>query len=860
MISRLLWWCAWTLGVSEPRCLNQWLLRLLILPPIAPSKSPPPFDPAKAPDLLGWAATCLGVTQPTNPKLWLLRLFWLPPALSAQPAAIIELAHQLATWTHRLRQAITWLLSPLPWLWRKVSPYLPQIDYAALGERSDRAAGLPIFLSPAMRLALLGGAFCVIAVIVCTPFDWQGQLIFFLLTWCAALWVRHVPGQFVTLLLISISLIATLRYAAWRSVETLHPISSLEWGLGAGLLLAEIYTWVVLILGYIQTAWPLQRPPVPLPADPRRWPTVDIYIPTYNEPLKVVKPTVLAAIGLDWPKDKINIYILDDGKRAEFREFAEEAGIHYMIRPNNSHAKAGNLNHALAKTKGEFIAIFDCDHLPARSFLQLTLGWFLQDPQCAMLQTPHHFFSPDPFERNLNTFRRIPNEGALFYGLVQAGNDFWNATFFCGSCAVLRRGPLQEVGGIAVETVTEDAHTALKMHRLGYNTAYLNIIQAAGLATESLSGHVGQRIRWARGMAQIFRIDNPLFGRGLSLFQRLCYSNAMLHFFYGLPRLVFLTAPLAYLYAEAHIIQASSALIAVYVLPHIVLANLANSRLQGNYRHSFWAEVYESVLAWYIALPTTVALINPKLGKFNVTAKGGLIEQEYFDSAISKPYLTLVALNLVGLVIGVIRLFYWNTDEMGTVLLNLIWTVYNLLILGCAVGVATETRQMRSTHRVITRMTAGLYLPGGFAQQCEILDFSLGGMGIRFDPSVELKLHDRVQIALRHGDQELVVPARIASLRGDVMGVQLEPLSLEQEAQYVQCTFARADAWVDWMKDKQADHPMQGLREIVTLGVHGYVSLFESLSHMLPSRQLLNRLLPTFSKRGRRQKSAGLPN
>ncbi|MBB6092543.1 cellulose synthase/poly-beta-1,6-N-acetylglucosamine synthase-like glycosyltransferase [Povalibacter uvarum] len=175
-----------------------------------------------------------------------------------------------------------------------------------------------------------------------------------------------------------------------------------------------------------------------------------------------------------------------------------------------------------------------------------------------MLQTPHHFFSPDPFERNLGTFKRVPNEGNLFYGLIQDGNDLWNSALFCGSCAVLRRGPLEEVGGIAVETVTEDAHTALKMHRRGYTTAYLREVLAGGLATESLSSHIGQRIRWARGMAQIFRLDNPFLGKGLNFFQRLCYSNAMLHFFSGIPRLVFLTAPLAYLFFEFHIINASA--------------------------------------------------------------------------------------------------------------------------------------------------------------------------------------------------------------------------------------------------------------------------------------------------------------
>ncbi len=135
----------------------------------------------------------------------------------------------------------------------------------------------------------------------------------------------------------------------------------------------------------------------------------------------------------------------------------------------------------------------------------------------------------------------------------------WDATFFCGSCAVIRRGPLDEIGGIAVETVTEDAHTSLRLHRRGYTSAYMRIPQAAGLATESLSAHIGQRIRWARGMVQIFRLDNPLFGKGLKLVQRVCYANAMLHFLSGIPRLIFLTAPLAFLLLHAYIILCTSA-------------------------------------------------------------------------------------------------------------------------------------------------------------------------------------------------------------------------------------------------------------------------------------------------------------
>ena len=399
------------------------------------------------------------------------------------------------------------------------------------------------------------------------------------------------------------------------------------------LLFAETYAFVILFLGYLQTLWPLRRTPVPLPDDPDQWPAIDLLIPTYNEPLSVVKYTALAAMNIDWPADKLNVYILDDGKRDEFRKFAEEAGIGYMTRDDNQHAKAGNINRALARLDSPYVAIFDCDHVPTRSFMQVTLGWFLRDSKLGMLQTPHHFYSPDPFERNLDQFRKIPNEGELFYGIVQDGNDFWNATFFCGSCAVLRRSALDEIGGIAVETVTEDAHTSLRMQMNGWNTAYINIPQAAGLATERLSGHVKQRIRWARGMVQIMRTDNPLFARGLSPAQRLCYFNAMTHFLYALPRLIFLTAPLIYLIFGHVNIPGYWAAILAYAFPHLVLSNIANSRIQGQHRHSFWNEIYETVLAPYIFLPTMLALINPKLGKFHVTAKGGVVNRRFFDRA-----------------------------------------------------------------------------------------------------------------------------------------------------------------------------------------------------------------------------------
>jgi len=680
-----------------------------------------------------------------------------------------------------------------------------------------------------VRLLVGLAAGFLLALAIITPLELREQLVFGVAAFALALWLRRQPGRLASIVLVVFSVTVSLRYMYWRLTSTLGFETPLDMFFGYGLLLAEIYALVVLLLGYVQTAWPLNRRPVPLPKDTSTWPSVDIYIPTYNEPLNVVKQTVFAALTLDWPDDKLQVYVLDDGRRPEFRKFCEEVGAGYITRDNNAHAKAGNLNAALQQTQGEFVAIFDCDHIPVRSFLQICMGWFLRDPKLAMLQTPHVFFSPDPFEKNLNTFRSVPNEGELFYGLIQDGNDLWNATFFCGSCAVLRRGPLLEVGGVAVETVTEDAHTALKMNRAGYNTAYLALPQAAGLATESLSGHIGQRIRWARGMAQICRVDNPLLGRGLKLTQRLCYLNAMLHFFYGLPRLVFLTAPLAYLFFGAHVFQAPALMITAYALPHILHASITNSRIQGRFRHSFWNEVYESVLAWYIMRPVMLAFINPRLGKFNVTAKGGIIDREYFDWKLARPYIVLLILNLAGMALAVFQLLSVQSLATGmaiTLAINLAWTVYNVMIAGASVAVASEARQVRSDPRVASTMPATVSLPDGRTIACKTSDFSQSGIGLVLPEGTTLPMGQKIDVALFRGHDESVFPAVVVFSHGARIGLRLEGLSTMQQMEFAQLTFARADTWVDSWGQGAPDTPLAALRQVIRVGLRGFIYLF----------------------------------
>lgn len=651
-------------------------------------------------------------------------------------------------------------------------------------------------------------------LIVITPMDSQKQYIFGFISIGLLFLMGFSKRRSISVIMVVMSLLMSTRYMYFRLTQTLHFNSEIETILGMGLFLAEVYVWVLLLLNYLQTIWPLKREIVPLPDDMSLWPTVDVYIPTYNESLDVVRDTVLAAQCIDYPRDKMKIYLLDDGKRREFAVFAADVGVGYITRNDNSHAKAGNLNHAMKLTQGELITVFDCDHVATRIFLQATVGGFMKDPKLALVQTPHYFYSPDPFERNLSVGRNIPNEGTLFYGPIQQGNDNWNATFFCGSCAVIRRSALEEIGGFAVETVTEDAHTALKMQRLGWKSAFLDIPLAAGLATERLVLHVIQRTRWARGMTQIFRLDNPLFGRGLTIQQRLCYLSAMLYYQFALPRIAFLTAPLAYLLFNLNIIHSSAGLVFAYALPHLFLAIYLNSRMNGRYRYSFWGEIYDLVLAFHLVLPTVVTMVFPKRGKFNVTDKGALLNVGYFDFRVVRPHLVIAILLGIGVIAGIVRACahdYYGVDP-SVIALNVGWGLYSLIFLLAAIAVARETRQTRKTIRIDVKIPVLIHYASGISSRSQTADLSMGGCRVELPDDRHLTDDiEEVELLLQSG--AISIPVKVVATDEQFIRLMFEDIPLARRRELVRVVLARADAWIQ--PPKPQDNPFRSLLTIV---------------------------------------------
>ena len=648
--------------------------------------------------------------------------------------------------------------------------------------------------------SLISFAFFFVAITI--PFELYQQLLVGMTSFVAVLVLRTMQwSRFEVIGMITLSAASSLRYMYWRLTESVDFDTPVNAFFGWGLVLAELYTLCILLLGYFQTAWPLERRASTLPDDLDKWPTVDILIPTLSEPLNFVRSTIFATQGLDWPVGKLNIYLLDDGRRAEFKDFCEISGVKYLSRENNISYKAGNLNDALGKTFGEYVAIFESGHIPKRTFLQISMGSFLRDPKLAMLQTPH-----------------------FFDGLVQDGNDLWNASFFGGSGAVIRREPLMEIGGIAVETVTEYAHTALKFSRFGYNTAYLGVPMSASLATESLSGDIKQRIRWARGMAQIFRVDNPLLGRGLSLGQRLCYLSAILHIFYGLPRLVFLTAPLAFLFFQAEVFHSTPLMVLAYALPHIFTSHITTSKIQKQYRHSFWSEVCETVLAWYLVGPVVKAVLKPKSGAFNVTAKGGLVGDDFYDWKIARPCVILMLLNVLGIVAGVAMLIKGDVSTSIT-LMNLAWVLYNVVIVSASLGVAYEKCHEWATPKISAVIPASLIFANGKTVACETYSFSTQGVGLTLPRARDIAFGTEVKLALFRGHSEFIFPAKVVG-SGSAIELEFEQLTLVQERNLIQMTFSGADNWAHvWGRGPQ-DKLLKSLKEVF---IHGVLNLLPLL-------------------------------
>ena len=568
---------------------------------------------------------------------------------------------------------------------------------------------------------------------------------------CMALIKIGKPDKTWRTIFIFLAGFIVLRYALWRTTNTLPEITDLlSFIPGILIYIAELYAIFMFFLSTFVVIDPIDREEAPLPRTGDPLPSVDVFVPSYNEEEELLEVTLLAAREMNYP-GKLTVYLLDDGGTEQKRNDPDpdkarkalerhealkvlcnrlsgnKVPIRYITRAKNEHAKAGNMNAALEHTDGELILILDADHVPTVNFLERTVGYFLRDPKLFLVQTPHFFITPDPLEKNLDTFNKMPSENEMFYRVIQKGLDKWNAAFFCGSAALLRRRYLEEVDGFSGDSITEDAETALELHSRGYNSVYVAEPLIAGLHPETFSAFIGQRSRWSQGMMQIFLLKNPLFKNGLKLHQRLSYTSSSMFWLFPFARLAFLLAPLFYLFFGLEIYQASAAEFIGYTMTYMIATLMVQNFLYGNVRWPLISELYEYVQSLFTARAILKVFINPRAPTFNVTAKGETLSQHYV-SPLFKPFLIVFLLLLAGLIAAVWR-YNAYPDTQDIVLVVATWNVFNLMLAMSALGVVCELRQVRAAPRMRIRRQAEVWV-GNQSVRASVEDISATGAQI----------------------------------------------------------------------------------------------------------------------------------
>lgn len=620
------------------------------------------------------------------------------------------------------------------------------------------------------------------------------------------------PRTWSRVVVVSILLALVTRYVVWRSLSTLNLADPLTGTFSLGLFFMEM---VMLLSSILQLLLLLRVRDRQRQADSLEiavlsgdyLPSVDVLIPTYDEPAFILRRTIIGCQAIDYPHK--TVYLLDDTRRPEIRQLAAELGCEYITRPNNHHAKAGNLNHAIALTKGELIACFDADFVPTRNFLNRTVGFFRQ-PQVGLIQTPQSFYNPDPISRNLGLEGVLTPDEEVFYRQVQPMRDATGSVVCAGTSFVVRRQALDASGGFVTESLSEDYFTSVRIAAQGHEVVYLNEKLSAGLAAEDISAHAIQRLRWARGTLQAFFIEtNPLTIPGLSWLQRLGHLEGLLSWFSSIPRIYFLLMPLAYSFIGVIPIQASLQEVLYFFLPYYLVQLTVFSWFNGHSRSALLSDIYSLVLAFPLAMTVIQVMVRPFSRGFKVTPKGTLANRFRFNWRLGWPLVLMFMATAVSLWrnLGWCLAAGWSGTHLRGLGLGWIWSSYNLVMLSIALLVLLDVPRPDSVVWFNLKRVVKLTLewPDGSTQRSwwgTTSQISEMGMVIELTQQGLPPLVGPCPVAVAIAEDDLTLKATLIEIdqTGDSprVRVQFEALTLAQQRTLIETLFCRPGQWRRW--------------------------------------------------------------
>jgi cellulose synthase/poly-beta-1,6-N-acetylglucosamine synthase-like glycosyltransferase/tetratricopeptide (TPR) repeat protein len=515
------------------------------------------------------------------------------------------------------------------------------------------------------------------------------------------------PPPIVRKLLMVTAVLTTVIYLVFRVMFTLNLDGGYATFASMLLLFAEFSGGISLMLYFFQI-WEIEDVPQ---LDPLEDVSVDVYIPTYNEDASLLRATVNAAKAMEYNH---RTFLLDDGNRQEIRDLAEELGIDYIAREENRHAKAGNLNHALEITKGEFVVVLDADHIPSRNFIERMLGLF-HDPKLGFVQSPHAFYNFENFQSSVNYSKgKYWEEGLLFYQQIQPGRNNWNSVIFAGSAAMFRRTALEDVGLVAVETITEDMHTGIRMSANGWRSLFVSESLIAGMAAPDVTTFHSQRLRWAEGNVSILWHDNPLLMRGLSLAQRISFWASIVHWFSGFTRLAVYLTPILLLFTGVAPFTKFTAPIVAMLIFYIVVTHTVLRIISGKHASLLNIEIFAMMTFWTNIRGCWRAIFSHKKSKFVVTSKRGRQDNASL-APLLMPQALVFAIGGLSIIWGTFRvMFDSDPDFLGLAIAGPL-TVYQMWLAWAVIrrSLASENKRFSYRHRAGLPVSFRLTGPNG---------------------------------------------------------------------------------------------------------------------------------------------------
>ena len=720
-----------------------------------------------------------------------------------------------------------------------------------------------------LRLALWAACGVAALLLLTQPVSVDAQLYLSLSVIAGMMLVwKFGKGNAGRQIFLALASMVVVRYMYWRTTNTLPPVSDpIDFALGLLLYTAELYCVLILTISLIINVDPLKRKPMPREEDDKL-PTVDVFIPSYNEDEQILATTIAAALSMDYPASKVTVWLLDDGgtdqkrndknpekaaaalqRYNDLQSLCKQMGARYLTRARNEHAKAGNMNNGLKVSKGELIVVFDADHAPFSNFLRETVGHFALDPKLFLVQTPHIFLNPDPIEKNLKTFDRMPSENEMFYSITQRGLDKWDASFFCGSAAVLRRAALETTGGFSGITITEDCETAFELHGNGWHSVFVDKPLIAGLQPETFTSFIGQRSRWCQGMFQILMLKNPALKRGLSLTQRVSYLSSMTFWFFPLPRLIFMFAPLLYIFLDTKIFVSNIEETIAYTLMYIIVNLMLQNYLYGKVRWPWISELYEYVQGVFLSKAIFTVVMNPRKPTFNVTAKGLTLDNNHL-SELAWPFFAIWGLLFVAGLTAFGRYMFEPGVNSLMVVVGL-WNTFNLMIAGAALGAVSE-RAQPDRHPRLPIQRDGTLTIGSTRLPVRFKDVSAGGCSMVAAGTTNLPaLGGAVTLAelgikavgTRVRDESLTVEIKRAVEKGSETEFAVEFFEMKPNQHFIlaDLMYGDNDALVRFL-DRRRTHQsiFAGSRQFITWGFTEPVRAFRYMWLEFKARKLMD--------------------